>query len=192
MKNKWKIAFFSLLVLVIIIPILLFQTLLPESNGFQEEEARSVERGGEPVFSIASTKQQLNFLIKDQLEQLKQGREDIDYTVMLTDEVVVDGYLTFFGRQVGFQMVFEPVVLENGNLLFREKVIRLGMLNLPGDKILEFIEGSTALPQWVNINSNEEEIMLSLTEIEFRDNMYVRAKSFNLEEDNIRFQVYYE
>jgi uncharacterized protein YpmS len=191
MKNRWKLAFFSLLICVIIIPVIVLQILFPESNIHFEKE-KKLTNGGTPVFEIHTNKKQLNFLINDQLNKLKKGRDDVDYIVHLDDEISLKGYITFFQNQVEFEMIFEPVVQKNGDLLLKEKVIKLGLIHLPGDKILEFIEGSTDLPKWVKINADKESILLQLPLIEFRKNMYIKANKIDLKNDDIRFKVFYQ
>jgi uncharacterized protein YpmS len=191
MNNRWKIAFYSLLVAIILIPIIVLQILFPESN-FHLGKTDQYDKEGTPVFEIQTEKEQLNFLINDQLNKLKKGRSDIDYFVEFNDEVSVKGFLTFFQRKIQFEMMFEPKVQENGDLLFQEKMIKLGVINLPGDKILEFIEGSTDLPKWVTINSDKESILFKLTEIKFKKDMYVKAEEFDLRNNDLRFKVYYE
>jgi uncharacterized protein YpmS len=190
MKNRWKIAFFSLLAGAIIIPIIILQILFPESN-LHLDKQKELHKGGIEVFEIHTNKKQLNYLINDQLNELKKGRTDIDYFIEIDDEISLKGYITFFNNKVEFEMIFEPLVQENGNLLLKEKGIKLGLVNLPGDKILEFIEGSTDLPKWVQINADKEDILLELTQIEFRKDMYIKANKINLKNDDIRFKVFY-
>lgn len=191
MKNRWKIAFFSLLAGAIIIPIIIFQIVFPESNlHFDNDE--KLHNGGTEVFEIQTNKSKLNFLINDQLNKLKKGNKEVDYFVEIDDEISLKGYITFFHNKVNFEMIFDPVVQENGDLLLEERVIKLGLINLPGDKILEFIEGSTELPKWVKINSDKENILLELTQIEFRKDMYIKAHKIDLKNDDIRFKVFYD
>lgn len=191
MKNRWKVAFFSLLAGAIIIPIIVLQVLFPDSNLHFDKE-KTLHNGGTQVFEIHTTKDELNFLINDQLNKLKKGNKDIGYVVELDDEISLKGYITFFHNQVKFEMIFDPVVKKNGDLLLEEKVIKLGLINLPGDKILEFIEGSTDLPKWVKINADKENILLELTQIEFRKDMYIKASKIDLKNDDIRLKVFYD
>jgi uncharacterized protein YpmS len=191
LQFRWKSAFFILLTIMIIVPVIVV-SLIFMNDKTQEEMARQEEKQGKPIFNIESSKEQLNFLIKEQLTELKSGRNSkFDYDVRLEDNVQVSGYFTFFSNKVDFTMDFEPQVLDNGNLLLKEESIKLGALKLPGEKILEFIKGSTKLPPWVEINDNEETILVKLTEYKFQDQLFLKAESFNLEEDNIRFKVYY-
>ncbi|WP_261130187.1 YpmS family protein [Bacillus sp. Marseille-Q3570] len=191
MKFRWKYAFFILLTIMIIVPIIV-GTLVFMGDRQEEKSMRDVPKQGEPIFDIESSKDQLNFLIKEQLEQLKSGRNPkFDYNVELKDNVQVKGYFTFFSNEVQFTMDFEPQVLDNGNLLLKEESIKLGELKLPGSKILEFIKGSTDLPPWVEINDKEETILLKLNQIKLKDQLFLKAESFDLEKDNIRFKVYY-
>lgn len=191
MKFRWKYAFFILLAIMVIVPIIV-GTLIFMGDKQGDNSSRDVAMHGEPIFDIESSKSQLNFLIKEQLAELKSGRNPkFDYNVTLKENVQVKGYFTFFTNEVQFTMDFKPQVLDNGDLLLREESIKLGALKLPGSKILEFINGSTDLPPWVEINDKEETILLKLTQIKLKDQLFIKAESFDLEEDNIRFKVYY-
>ncbi|WP_408009501.1 YpmS family protein [Pseudalkalibacillus sp. A8] len=191
MKFRWKYAFFILLTIMVIVPIIV-GTLIFMGDKQEEKSSRDLSSQGEPIFDIESSKSQLNFLIKEQLAELKSDRNPkFDYNVTLRENVQVKGYFTFFTNEVQFTMDFKPQVLENGDLLLKEESIKLGALKLPGSKILEFIKGSTDLPPWVEINDKEETILLKLTQIKLKDQLFLKAESFDLEEDNIRFKVYY-
>jgi uncharacterized protein YpmS len=190
LKNQWKSAFFILLAVMVIVPVIVVSLIFVDENG--RGGSGNVEPPeGEPIFTIKSTKDQLNYLIKEQLAELKSGSSKFDYDVKLKDTVTVDGYFTFFSDKIEFTMDFQPQVLDNGNLLLKEESIRLGALSLPGEKILEFIKGSTDLPEWVEINDNKETILIKLTQIELRENLFLKAESFDLKNDDIRFKMYY-
>ncbi|WP_257349437.1 YpmS family protein [Pseudalkalibacillus decolorationis] len=191
MKNQWKSAFFILLAIMIIVPIIVVSLIFADGDYNNDSENMETVQG-EQIFTINSSKEQLNFLIKEQLSKLKTGTSKFDYDVKLSDKVTVSGFFTFFSDQVEFSMDFEPQVLDNGNLILKEEAIRLGALSLPGDKILEFIKGSTDLPPWVEIDDNKETILVKLTEIELKERLYLKAKSFDLENDDIQFEMYYK
>ncbi|MCF6136174.1 YpmS family protein [Pseudalkalibacillus berkeleyi] len=191
MKLRWKSAFFILLTIMIIVPVIVVSLIFVNNNDL-DKASKQEPKQGKPIFNIESSKEQLNFLISEQLTDLKSGRNSkFDYDVKLKDTVQVSGYFTFFSNQVDFTMDFEPQVLDNGNLILKEESIKLGALKLPGEKILEFIKGSTKLPPWVEINDNEETILVKLTEYKFQDQLFLKAESFDLEKDDIRFKVYY-
>ncbi|WP_349409589.1 YpmS family protein [Pseudalkalibacillus sp. SCS-8] len=191
MNKRWKSAFFILLTIMIIVPIVVVALIFAENDSI-DDITQQKPKQGKPIFDIESSKEQLNFLIKEQLEQLKSDKNSkFDYHVRLKDNVQVTGYFTFFSNKVDFTMDFEPQVLENGNLLLKEESIKLGALKLPGEKILEFIKGSTKLPPWVEIDDEEETILVKLPEYKFQDQLFLKAESFDLEKDNIRFKVYY-
>lgn len=176
---------------MIIVPVIVVSLIFVNNNDL-DNTSKQEPKQGKPIFNIESSKEQLNFLISEQLTDLKSGRNSkFDYDVKLKDTVQVSGYFTFFSNQVDFTMDFEPQVLDNGNLILKEESIKLGALKLPGEKILEFIKGSTKLPPWVEINDNEETILVKLTEYKFQDQLFLKAESFDLEKDDIRFKVYY-
>ncbi|MCP3738882.1 YpmS family protein [Rossellomorea sp. BNER] len=185
MRNKWKVGFWVLFSLVITGIILLSTLILMP---IPDKEATLMDHqnlSGEPAFNIKANKEDLNRVISHYIETEFQG--PIDYSVQLKDDVEVSGTIPFFTSKLDFFMTFEPKAMKNGGLLLKNKTISLGQLDLPVSRVLKIIDESYNFPEWVNIQPKEEMIYISLQKMELKSNMKMKAKSFNLEDDNIEF-----
>ena len=189
MRNKWKLAFFSLLFVVAAVFITFFimaSTPLEEIEGIPD---KSSELGEENVsFNVAANKTDLNKVIKHYLEE--EGLTgSIDYQVLLKDEVELYGILPVFGQELELKLTFEPNALNNGDLVLKQKSITVGTLNLPVSTVMKMIQNSYQLPDWVQIQPSKELVYVSLQEMELKSDIKVRANSFDLEHDDISFTL---
>ncbi|OLN23175.1 hypothetical protein BTO30_04170 [Domibacillus antri] len=183
--TKWKVAFFLLLFAVIAAAgILAAMLLLP--SGAEKPVMKEVE--GETAFHVTSTKAELNKLVSYYLEK-EAGSAPFDYDVYIGNEVELYGSIPVFSTDIDYHMTFEPEALENGNIILRQKGLRVGLLEVPASYVLKTAENSGAFPDWVRAVPNEELIYVSLADMELDNGMRVKAESFNLEEDDIQFAV---
>jgi uncharacterized protein YpmS len=193
MKNFWKIAFFSLLAVIIASVtsiLLLIHMQLPDLEEIERSQSKGILLGN-PVFTIQAKKANLNELIKEQLEPLQNKDQPIRYTVLLKDHVIFQGSITIFNRELDFSMLLDPEVQENGDLLLKQRSFQIGFLKVPSDEVLKFLQKSASLPEWVIVQPKEESVYVALTELEFKENMSIKAKTIDLKNDNIVFEVYY-
>jgi uncharacterized protein YpmS len=193
MRNFWKIAFFSLLAVIIaaITSILLLINMkLPDLEEIERSQSKGI-LSGNPVFTIQAKKANLNQLIDEQLEPVKNKDQSIRYTVLLKDHVIFQGSISIFNRELDFSMLLDPEVQENGDLLLKQQSFQIGFLKVPSDEVLRFLQKSASLPEWVIVQPKKESVYVALTELEFKENMSIKAKTIDLKNDNIVFEVYY-
>ncbi|MBU5210039.1 MULTISPECIES: YpmS family protein [Heyndrickxia] len=184
-KSRWKIAFFSLLVLNILIVGLLSYFIF--SPGVNEIPKYNVKESDKINLKVKSNKKDLTNLINHYIQK-ENLNGPIDYSVNLDNEVELFGTMQIFSEDVQLKMTFEPVALKNGDLLLKQKSILIGDLNLPVSYVLKFIQKSYKLPEWVTIVPNEEVIYVGLHDLKV-NNMTVRANTFDLENDDIEFSL---
>lgn len=184
-KSRWKIAFFSLLVLNILIVGLLSYFIF--SPGVNEIPKYNVKESDKINLKVKSNKKDLTNLINHYIQK-ENLNGPIDYSVILDNEVELFGTMQIFSEDVQLKMTFEPVALKNGDLLLKQKSILIGDLNLPVSYVLKFIQKSYKLPEWVTIVPNEEVIYVGLHDLKV-NNMTVRANTFDLENDDIEFSL---
>ncbi|WP_181833129.1 YpmS family protein [Bacillus taeanensis] len=193
MKNFWKIAFFSLLAVIIAAVtsiLLLINMHLPDLEEIELSQNKN-SLVGNPIFTIQAKKANLNQLIDEQLEPMNNKEQPIRYTVLLKDHVIFQGSLTVFNRELDFSMLLDPEVQENGDLLLKQKSFQIGFLKVPSDEVLRFLQKSASLPEWVIVQPKKESVYVALTELEFKENMSIKAKHIDLKNDHIVFEVYY-
>ncbi|WP_312098167.1 YpmS family protein [Niallia sp.] len=184
-KNKWKVAFLSLigvLVLsIIILTIMIFQPV-------EKSTIIKKQQGEEVPFAVTTNREDLTKLINHYLE--KEGLNGpIHYEINIADQVELYGTLPIFNTDIQMKLTFEPVALENGDLLLKQKEISIGQLPLPVSYIMNFIANQYNFPDWVDIQPNDEEIYVHLTEMNLKNGMLVKMKTFDLEQNIIQFNL---
>ncbi|MDN4607646.1 YpmS family protein [Sporosarcina highlanderae] len=184
--NIWKIAFFSLLGLIVtgIIALVLYIDS-PKDSGPLPSYERSV-RGS--VLSIKATKKDLESLANTYIQKAMKG-EPLPVTMVIREDVILVSKLTVFGFTLPVIMHFDPVVLEDGNLLLKQSSLEIGDFNFPPSTVLEILRDTIDLPEWMVVRAKEEEIFINLSELPVSGDILIKAKSFNLKEDNIELEV---
>jgi uncharacterized protein YpmS len=187
MKNKWKVAFFALLgALIAGFVIILLMVFAPAKDDELPENKANNNR--EVGFDVRSNKHDLNLIIKHYIEE--EGlKGPVEYDVQLKDDVELLGSVPVFTSDIDFKLQFEPKALKNGDILLKQKSISVGALNLPVSYVLKVIRDSYNFPEWVKIQPNEELIYVSLQDMKLKSDIKVRAKEFDLKEDNIMFRL---
>lgn len=86
-------------------------------------------------------------------------------------------------------MTFEPIALENGDLILKQKNLSLGDVKLPVSYILKFIRDAYKLPEWVTILPNDKQVYVALHRMRLNNDIQVRVQEFNLKEDRISLRM---
>lgn len=183
--TKWKVAFFLLLGSVIAVIGLVFVLVLLPSDA---EKPVLAEVEGETAFHVTSSKAELNQLVTYYLEK-EAGNAPIDYDVYIGEEVELYGSFPVFGTDIDYYMTFVPEAMEDGNIVLRQEGLRVGLLDIPASYVLKTANSAYAFPEWVHVVPEEQRIYVSLGEMRLDNGMRVKAESFNLKEDDIRFAV---
>lgn len=191
MGNRWKISFFALLVLfvaLIVALVAVYEHYLPSAKK-TEFSAHDEINTDEPIFTISTTKQQLQALVNDKLAEYN-GQGNVKYHVDMKDNVVLKGTLAFLGSDIEFAIELTPKVLDGGNVVLKEQSIRLGTFNLPVSRVMQYVKSSTALPDWITILPEKEEVYVALDDIHIENQFYIRARQFDLQKNHIEFSLY--
>lgn len=185
-KNKWKIGFFLLLGLILIVIIFLFAMIkapiTDEKIDHEENNANFVS------FHVASNKKDLNLLINEYLRK-EVGEGPVDYQVVLDKEVELYGTIPFFSEELDMKLTFEPEALDNGDLVLKQKSIKIGKINLPVSYVLNFIRKNYKLPNGVTIQPNEERIYVAMGKIKLKSDTKIKVNEFDLVNDQISFTL---
>ncbi|MFI8577406.1 YpmS family protein [Rossellomorea aquimaris] len=187
MKNKWKVGFFVLLGVVLIgLAIIVSMIFMPIKDDPLPENSKNTNQ--EVGFNVQTNKKDLNLIIEHYIEE-EGMKGPVDYEVQLKDDVELMGSVPVFTSNLDFKLDFEPKALENGDILLKQKSISVGQLNLPVSYVLKVMRDSYNFPEWVKIQPTDELIYVSLQDMKLKSDIKVRAKEFNLKEDNISFRL---
>jgi uncharacterized protein YpmS len=190
MKNKWKVAFFILLGVVgILMATLFIMASTPFERPLTNNKDIGITEDEHVSFLVRTNKADLNKVINHYL--VEEGYTGpIDYQVFVKDNVELYGMVPVFDQKLNVLLTFEPQALENGDLLLKQKSISIGSLNLPVSYVMKIIQQNYKLPNWVEIQPNNESIYVSLREMELKSDIKVRANSFDLRRDDISFTLW--
>ncbi|MEW9501828.1 YpmS family protein [Jeotgalibacillus marinus] len=188
MKNKWKVAFWGLLSFIMfLILFILFQLFQPVDEQ-PVELSPSLVPEVEAEFTVETTREDLTIVVNRFIEE--ELNDSINYSVLFEDQVSLNGSIPVFSTEIDFQMTFDSQALENGDLLLTQQSLFLGAMEMPVANILKFIEKSYEFPEWVEIQPNEQQIIVQVSEINVASGLSVKTNHFNLRENDISFSVY--
>lgn len=187
MRNRWKAGFFTLLGLNILVILVAAVLLMIPLEDDELSENNSEERDN-VAFQIRAAKDDLNQMI-DHYIQEEGYKGPVNYSVVLNDNVELNGSVPVFTSEINFKMTFEAKALENGDLLLKQNSISVGALKLPVSHVLKIIRDSYNFPEWVKIQPNDELIYVSLQNLEMKSDLQVRAEKFDLKNDDIVFNM---
>lgn len=184
-NNKWKVAFLTLVgvlvVCIIFLAIMIFKPV--EKSPIIKKKERE-----EVPFVVTTNREDLTKLINHYLE--KEGLNGpIHYEINIADQVELYGTLPIFNTDIQMKLSFEPIALENGDLLLKQKEISIGQLPLPVSYVMNFIANQYNFPEWVDINPEDEEIYVHLTKMDLKNGMLIEAITFDLEQNIIQFNL---
>ena len=172
--NIWKIAFFLLVGLLAsgIIAIMIFlespedSDPLPPLNQYNPKGS---------VLSVKATRNDLEALANNYIQKAMKG-EKLPVIMEIKNDVRLHSELTAFGITFPLMMHFDPVVLEDGNLMLKQTSMEIAELELPPSTVLSVLRDSVKLPPWMIVRPKEEEIFIHLSELDIAGNLQVRAK----------------
>lgn len=185
--NKWKGLFLGLLAInLIAVCVLIYWTTRPIKD---EESLNKLATNDEKVeIPFTSNKEDLNRIINYYIEE-ESSDSPIKYEVLLKESLELYGTLSAFGRNVEIKVLFEPVTLTNGDLLLKHEAIQIGGMSLPATFVLNYINEKYDTPEWVMIRPKEKNIYLALSQMDLKSGITVKAKSFDLKNDEIKLSL---
>lgn len=184
--NKWKIAFFLLLLLIVgSIGAVIYWVTAPVET-VQIEAPKSNPEGH--ILTVQATKEDFQGIANTYLEKAMGGKP-LPLLLTVDEQIVLTSELTIFGMNVPVKMYFEPYVEEDGNIRLEQSSLEVGQLELQAEPILKLLRDSIDLPPWMIVNPAEKEVLIQLASIPMSSGVHVRAKEFNLEKDIITLEI---
>jgi uncharacterized protein YpmS len=186
-NNKWKLLFLGLLTINLIAASILFYWMTRPIK--DDESLNKLSQNKETVeIPFTSNKEDLNRIINHYIEE-ESSDSPIKYDVLLKENLELYGSLSAFGRNVELKVLFEPVTLDNGDVLLKHESIQIGGMSLPATFVLNYINEKYKMPNWVMIRPSEKTIYLALSKMDLKSGITVKAKAFDLKNDDIELSL---
>lgn len=190
MKNKWKVAFFGLLALIIMAFVALFVVVTSSSEDQAIPKNLTQIDGSEvTVNATANDFETLaNHFISDATADTQMPMKMfVDKDITLTSKVSV------LGATLPVTMDFEPSIDDKGNLILEQTSIEIGRLNIPPTTALKLVKDSGKLPDFITIQPSKNQAYINLNAIRIpiskKVDAHLRATKFDLTNDEIELKV---
>lgn len=185
--NGWRIAFFSLLALILIgVGVVGYMGTRPVDT---PRVQKSVKIEEDHQVQISMNRKQAMTIISYYLNQTV-GKKNLNFEFVLNDQAEIQGKFKVMGMNMDFSVYFTPVVLENGNIKLKATRLSIGALRLPIRVILSFIANGSNLPSFITIQPEDKEILIDLNHLKLENGMQIRAQDIDLQSDRLTFNVY--
>ncbi|REB07235.1 DUF2140 family protein [Sporosarcina sp. BI001-red] len=186
--NRWKIAFFTLsgMIAAGFAGVLFLLGSAGTSDPLPSTEV--FEDGDANILTVRTTKKDFEGIANTYIREAMKG-EKLPVQMKVKDDVILYSELTVFSFTLPVIMHFDPIVQKDGNLILKQSSMELGQLNIPPSTVLKVLRDSVKLPSWMIVRPKEEELFIDLSKVPVSKDVSVRAKSFNLEKDEILLEV---
>jgi len=184
--NRWKIAFFFLIALIITVFVGFIFWISSPSDKTPIREAKISSDGN--VLTLRTTKEDFEGIANSYIIDAMTGKP-LPLKIIVEDQILLSTELTIFSTKLPVIMKFDPIVEPNGNLRLVQTGVEIGNLGLPPESVLKVMEDAVALPEWMIVRPDEEDVYIDLSRIPMQSDVEVRAKEVNLKQDEIILEV---
>ncbi|MGQ7322636.1 YpmS family protein [Streptococcus suis] len=185
--NIWKWLFLAQLALLIGCGIVLYTRIQTD----REDLTKLVQTSGEDtkVGTFSTNREQLNQTITNYLKEYQT--EEFSYQLFITSQqVVFEGSYQVFGVTIPLYIYFQPSKMEDGSILLRITEISVGSLSLPKAEVLAYLQKNYKLPAFVQIDSEQAQVQVQLTELKNKFGLYGKANTIDLYNDQFIVDIY--
>lgn len=185
-NNKWKILFFSLLILnVLIFSTISFRLLKPIEEETEQFDLKLQEGS---TFVVRSSKADMNSLINNFLQDIFAST-NYSFNVELKDNIHVEGKLPFLGLHIPIYIELEPLIDEKGYLILQLKDMRFGEFDLPNKYALQYIGNTVDLPSFMQIRPEENEIAMSIEQLNQQGTLQFYLHTIDIQTDDVVIEM---
>lgn len=190
-NNRWKLSFFVLLAICLLVVIGTLFMLFMISEKMPYEEGPGVIERETATLTVVASKNDLNALIQSSIREEHTPADRVIYSVIIEEKVVLNSYINVFNRTIPMTMMFEPEVIDNGDMVLHVDSFAIGDLQLPVDVILQMLSQTIELPEWVVVQPNNNTIYMAVTNMLPDEPYSIHVVSFNLEEEEFVFELHF-
>jgi|SRR5690625_2771930 len=185
--NWWKWAFIGLVLILFLLSFQIMRSIRPVT--INEPNMTAIEYTEEDmVFTAAATKEDTEQFINTYLTTTL-GESFEGYSVVIDDQLEINGDLEVFSFIVPFTLTFDPYVLETGNVQLRANSVELGALSLPVGAVLSILSNQLEVPYFVAIDSEQEVVVINLNEYNQQNDIAIQMVRIDLPEDDIQMNL---
>ncbi|KSU10031.1 YpmS family protein [Lactococcus lactis] len=146
---------------------------------------KSTNHSDQKVAQITSTTSQLNELINSYLETYQT--KEMTYKFYISNQqAVLEASYKLFGTKIPLYIYFEPLALSDGSISLSVQNISAGSLSLPTSEVLQIVK-SYDLPDFVQVESKKNQVVINLSKINVSGNLYIKANQIDLGKGNFVF-----
>ncbi|MGT2784791.1 YpmS family protein [Streptococcus merionis] len=184
--NIWKWLFIGLVgVQLALMTVLFLRMSSPRETDRTAQEVTTNFQVG----TFSTTRDQLNLALKSYLKNYQS--KTFTYAIYLTEKrVVFEGFYEILGAKIPLYVYFSPYRDETGAVILEVNEVSAGTLSLPKSEILNYISKNYKLPKAILIDPKTGKITVDLPHIENKLGMAVKARSIDLYNDQLIFEVF--
>lgn len=184
--NKWKIAFFVLILALLVGAVWLVSLISSEPEGYGLAERAAATSGGE--LRVQTTKADFEALANKYIQEAVEN-QPIPLELTVDDQIALVSELTVFTLTIPVQMYFDPIVQEDGNIQLKQDKVDIGQLSIPPEQVLKLLRDSIDLPTWMVVSPADESVFIDLGGLPIDGDFDIRAEKIDLENDEIILSV---
>lgn len=184
--SKWKIAFFVLVVALILGAVWLVNMISTESESYELAERAAATSGGE--LRVQTTKSDFEALANKYIQEAVEN-QPIPLELTVDNQIALVSELTVFTLTIPVQMYFDPIVQEDGNIQLKQDKVDIGQLSIPPEQVLKLLRDSIDLPKWMVVSPADESVFIDLGGLPIDGDFDIRAEKIDLENDEIILSV---
>ncbi|EEI70044.1 YpmS family protein [Lentilactobacillus hilgardii] len=178
-RNPWKMAFFTIIGLIVIGFCGFFIAIHLSSN--ETISTKQPTTSDERSVSVSLNKAQLNNLSQYYLNKVQtQNNGQAKYHFEVANQGIVYGSIKLLGSDVDYSMFFTPKVLANGNVELHATKMSLGKFPVPISFVLLNVKHAYKLPKWVKLIPDKKMIKLDIVHMNGNRGLNYRARQINL------------
>lgn len=184
--NKWKIAFFVLIIALLVGAVWLVSLISSEPESYGLAERAAATSGGE--LRVQTTKADFEALANKYIQEAVEN-QPIPLELTVDDQIALVSELTVFTLTIPVQMYFDPIVQEDGNIQLKQDKVDIGQLSIPPEQVLKLLRDSIDLPTWMVVSPADESVFIDLGGLPIDGDFDIRAEKIDLENDEIILSV---
>ncbi|MDQ0222274.1 YpmS family protein [Streptococcus moroccensis] len=186
--NIWKWLFIGLVgVQLALVTVFFLRALTPREAVRTPQEVPTNFQVG----TFSTTRDQLNAAIDAYLEDFQS--QTFTYDVYVTEKrVVFEGAYEILGARIPLYVYFSPYRDDSGAIILEVNEVSAGTLSLPKSEILKYISKNYKLPKAILIDPDTGKITVDLPNLENNFDMAVKARSIDLYNDHLIFEIFHK